>query len=749
MPLRSRSLPFAFVLVAVCCAYANHFGNGFHFDDSHAVVHNPYVRNLHNAVRFFTDATTFSVVPANQSYRPIVTLSLALDYALGGGYRPFWFQLSTFVVFLAQLGAMFAFLGVLLERVRPDPRNRFVAALATALYGLHPAIAETVNYVIQRADVYSTCGVVAAFALYARFPQARRRGFYLIPLALALLSKPPAVVFPALLGLYVLWFEPRGAGPPWRAALRAAAPSAVLCVLYVWLASAMTPKSFAAGEIPAWSYDLTQPFVWLRYFGAFFLPVRLNADSDLGAFAGINAAALAGFAFVAALAAIVWATAREARLRPIAFGVAWFAIASLPTSLYPLAEVENDHRMYFPFVGLALAVAWAAVLALDAFAGRVEAGRLNRGAVGLAIVVLAAYGFGVHQRNEVWRSDESLWYDVTIKSPTNGRGLMNYGLSQMEAGRYATALSYFERAALYRQNYGTLEINLGIASGALGKRADAERHFLRAIELVPADGESHYFYGRWLGETGRPADAIAEYRRASAVNPALVEARRALMLASLDEGDLTDARREANALLAFDPNDADARRTLTVREDAAFWIEMSHRRCGERRYRECIAAAREALRRDRRAYVAYHNLGAAYGGLELWNEALDYERAALRIAPHYAPAEHDRALYAAQARLRGPKTAGDFLAQSFRYDRAGDYRRSIEAARAALALRPRYAEAYNNIAAGYAGLAMWDDAAVAATQALRLAPGYQLAKNNLAWALREKAAAAKRPAVRQ
>ena len=50
---------------------------------------------------------------------------------------------------------------------------------------------------------------------------------------------------------------------------------------------------------------------------------------------------------------------RRKQARPIAFGLLWFFLALLPTSLVPLAEVTNDHRMFFPFVGLALAVFWS------------------------------------------------------------------------------------------------------------------------------------------------------------------------------------------------------------------------------------------------------------------------------------------------------------------------------------------------------------------------------------------------------
>src|ERR1700729_3675329 len=95
------------LLLVVALAYSNHFQNDFHFDDFHTVNNNPYIRSLHNAKLFFTDSTTFSVLPANRTYRPLVTLSLAFDYWLGGGLKPLYFHLDTFLWFLGQLALMF------------------------------------------------------------------------------------------------------------------------------------------------------------------------------------------------------------------------------------------------------------------------------------------------------------------------------------------------------------------------------------------------------------------------------------------------------------------------------------------------------------------------------------------------------------------------------------------------------------------------------------------------------------------
>jgi tetratricopeptide (TPR) repeat protein len=59
----------------------------------------------------------------------------------------------------------------------------------------------------------------------------------------------------------------------------------------------------------------------------------------------------------------------------------------------------------------------------------------------------------------------------------------------------------------------------------------------------------------------------------------------------------------------------------------------------------------------------------------------------------------------------------------------------------ALALQPRYAEAYNNIAAGHNALGEWDAAVAAAERALQIKPDFALARANL-----EHARAQKQPA---
>ncbi len=183
-------------VTAVCLAYVNSFGDGFHFDDYHTIVNNPAIRHLGNIPRFFTDAHTFSILPANQTYRPIVSTTLAFDYWMGHGLKPFYFHIGTFLVYLLQLAAMLLLFRMILNRTRPATDHFLVATFAAAWYGLHPAMAETVNYIIQRGDVYEACGVVYAMLLYIALPRWRRTGVYLLPFILGCSASRLRLSFP-------------------------------------------------------------------------------------------------------------------------------------------------------------------------------------------------------------------------------------------------------------------------------------------------------------------------------------------------------------------------------------------------------------------------------------------------------------------------------------------------------------------------------------------------------------------------
>jgi len=654
VPRRTTVLIAALVLCAVTLTYSNHFQNSFQFDDQHTVQDNVYIRSLSNIPRFFTDAATLSRNPLHRSWRPLVTTSLAIDYWLGGGLEnTFYFHLSTFLWFLLQVLLMYVLYVRLLDLVRPDPRNRWIAWFAAAWYGLHPAIAETVNYIIQRGDVMSTLGVVAALVVYARFPEQRKYGLYLIPCALGVLAKPPALIFPLLLLAYVLLFEESVSARGFWAAARKSVPATALSLALAALQWSMTSKTFLPSTGSAYDYLITQPYVALRYFRSFFLPTHLSADSDLQAFSSIlHPEVLLGFLFLGGLLFAIYATARRSDTRPISFGLVWFLLGLAPTSLFPLFDVENDHRMFFPFVGLVIAVAWAGNLVLLR-----RPLRDRRWAATAGLVCLLPYALGTRARNNVWRTPESLWRDVIAKSPRSARGLMDYGLALMGKADFSTALAYFERAAVFAPDYSLLEINLGNVNGALNRDAEAERHFRRAIQLDPQQADPYFHYARWLDYKDRDREATEALNTALALNPVHMGARYVLLYLYAKHKRWDRVKSLAEDCLKVAPNDgfvlkfrsaeqklaglvASAEALARSQPTPESFLQLSavYDRMG--RFQDSIAAANEALRLRPDFAEAYNNLARTYLSMEQWNEAIRAASEALRIKPDFEAARN-------------------------------------------------------------------------------------------------------------
>jgi hypothetical protein len=84
---------------------------------------------------------------------------------------------------------MFFFFVKMLDAVSANTPNRFIALFATGLYMLHPALAETVNYIISRSDTLSTLFVIMAFVVYQYSAVARRFYLYLIPMLIGSAGK--------------------------------------------------------------------------------------------------------------------------------------------------------------------------------------------------------------------------------------------------------------------------------------------------------------------------------------------------------------------------------------------------------------------------------------------------------------------------------------------------------------------------------------------------------------------------------
>ncbi|MFN2386395.1 MAG: tetratricopeptide repeat protein [Thermoanaerobaculia bacterium] len=566
---RSLILWGAGLLLLLLVAYSNHFRNGFHFDDSHVIENNAYIRSLRNIPRFFRDASTFSSYPQNAAYRPLVSATLALDYWFAGGLDPVPFHVTQLTLH-ALLGALvFFFLLRVLAISGLGPHRGLAALLGSGLFLLHTVQTETLNFLSSRSEILSTAGVVGSFVLYQYAPRWRRNFVWMLPAVLGAFAKPSAIVLAPLVAIYLLLFAeelPRdragGAAPRRRAVWSVVWPAFVFAFGFYLLQDRLSGAEVFYGSTPRLEYLQTQVFAWLHYVRLFLFPLGLSADTDWEpitewydsrVFAGLLVAGLL-------TGASVLYARRRAPGKAVLFGVLWFYVALAPSSsVFPLSEMINEHRPYFPYIGLVLAAAAGIADGLGILrARRGSTSLLARAVLPLSLLLLTSHAAATYERNKVWATDETLWRSVTAASPRNARAWMNYGLIFMARGDYANARYCFERARTIAPNYDILEINLGILDGATGNRASAEAHFRRAISLKGNLAGAHFYYGRWLAENNRLDEAARNVELAVEKSPADLTARHLLLDVYEKRGEAERACALAGATLEVVPSDPKA-----------------------------------------------------------------------------------------------------------------------------------------------------------------------------------------------
>ena len=506
--------------------YANALDNAFHLDDVYRIIDNPGIQSFWPPWRHFFDPTTSSTQPTIVQYRPLLPLSLSIDYAIAGeSERAFrignllWAWLASTLLYALVVELLSSWSGD--GHMAGKPWLRPAALLAALAFALHPISGIPINYLCARDLLMMQAFSLASLLSYVRMRRLGetwwRWAACLGWLAAALLSKTNAVALP----LYVLAFEVLVAKSSLRGTvLRVMGVGLVVLAFFAWTRWGLgfSDLSQVSAPTPWWSYAWTQFEVHAgRYIPHLVLPIGLQVEPRVKA-AGI-ASALAWVGLVALLASIVlaWALRRRSPLVSLAVAGYWFAM--LPSSsVVPLHALANDYRPYaaMPFFALGLAVLAhaAATRALGAAdgAGSVRGVWLRLLPLTVLLLFFAVTSFA---NNRIWRSGMTLWAHSVARG-TTALGHLNYAMS-LPAGderreHLAEALSINPNFTLARVNYGRLLVWQGAKAEGL---AEVET----ACRKHPASARARYWLGKTYDELGRAGDAREAYVAAADLDP--------------------------------------------------------------------------------------------------------------------------------------------------------------------------------------------------------------------------------------
>jgi len=565
-PVHQRALLaglLAAVVAATAAAYAPSLGGEFQFDDEPAIQRNPAIRSLE---RFASPAAWD--LPA----RPLTALTLALDYR-AGALDPRGYHLVNLLIHLAAVGLAFLLARRALAAADvPSPGP--AAVVVAGLFALHPLQTESVSYVIQRAESLASLCFLAALLLLLRAEEAPARGraavAWLAALAAAwagLAAKPVAVTIPLAFLLFGQAFGREAGWPGLRRRLVLAAPLLALSALATWQGLRATAGTTDAGlgvpGLPLADALLTQPRVVVRYLGLLALPIGQTVDHGVLPSRSLAepATLLALAALAALLGASAWLLSRDRPRTPApsrwplawraaGFGVAWFALLLLPSSLVPLADPLAEHRVYLASWGIFLGAVALAEAALE--------GRLKGPARGaLAAGLLALLGLLTWHRAGAWETRVSLWSAAVEVTPERARPHQNLGYAWLVRGEHERAVAEF-RAALAAGPDPLLQAeilrNLGSALAQLGRHGEAGQALLAAARHPGVEASARALHATSLVELGLLGPARQEAARALQLDPDSVTARNTLGQILLGTGDPAGAAEQFRLAIRLDPD---------------------------------------------------------------------------------------------------------------------------------------------------------------------------------------------------
>lgn len=601
-PLHHPLAHLSLILLLGTLAYSNTFGGPFVLDDLESIVRNETIRGLGN---FLPGGSGLDF----HFRRWVAYFSFAVNYRLGGlsvtGYH-----LVNLVVHLGTAALVYALVRLtfrtpVLADSRLAPQAGSVALLATLFFVVHPVQTQAVTYIVQRLTSLCTLFYLLSLVLYARGRLRHEESVHgsritktlhlfaasVLAAVLAMFTKEIAFTLPLTALLFEFSFfrgDPR---------------KRLLLLLPLLLTLAIIPILVLSGQelsaegtlrqtrvdIPRLHYLLTQLPVIATYLRLLILPVNQNLDYDYPIYTTfftppvfLSFLPLAGL-FTWALY-LFWRTratrsfapdhgsritdrdgnpspltphssrlADDPSVRMIAFGLCWFFLTlSVESSFVPLPDLIFEHRLYLPMAGIAAAAA-VMILILVQRTSALLAGRLPL--IAAAVIILALTG-ATWQRNRVWRSEVSLWADVTRKSPGKARPWYNLGTHLTDSGRPAEAIPPLMRAVSIDPQFADAWHNLGRAYLLTNHVAEALPSLRAAVRLDPEMDNAAVNLAAALIHHGLYAEAIPLLERVCQRIPAWAEARFNLGLAYAGVGNFRAAQRELTLLSRLSPSQA-------------------------------------------------------------------------------------------------------------------------------------------------------------------------------------------------
>ena len=502
------------ILITIIAAYSNTFQASWHFDDYQTIVNNPYIHlenlkpnSLYHTFFASPDGGKYS---GKKLYRPIPNLSFALNWYFGGD-SVFGYHITNIAIhFLTAILIFFIILSILdlpkfSDRFRGN--SQVIALLSTLLWALHPIQTQAVTYIVQRMAALAAMFSALSLLLYikGRCTGKQHSQIFLfigsaVSFLFALASKENTVVFPAAIILAeIIFFQDLSENRGKRvAAITGFAAVVSICLVIMVL----TPSKILSGyDLRSFTLSerlMTQPRVLMFHLGQIFfpLPSRFSIEHDFTISSSITIPWTTLPSMTAVIALIIIAILTIRKCPFFSFAVLfYFFNHAVESTVIPL-EIVFEHRNYLPsmFLFLPISIGVIHLIKTSRPKNRYVAPLLYAGTFSAVFFLIGS----TFLRNDVWKTEKTLWEDAIIKAPGQARSYQNLAFQYYEKiGRYDVALSLYNKAlTLHAPNpnrtRAQILTNIGVIHDKAGNYEKAYGLYQEALKSSPKELRPRY-----------------------------------------------------------------------------------------------------------------------------------------------------------------------------------------------------------------------------------------------------------------
>ncbi|HOL68244.1 MAG TPA: tetratricopeptide repeat protein, partial [bacterium] len=341
--MKKKVLVVCLLLIVGVVLYSNTFRVPFTFDDYHSIV-------LNDKIHSWGD---WSAIWSFSRARFLTYLTFALNYHFGGLHVT-GYHLVNLLIHLSASIVLFFFVLLLTGTAFEPERSFLIAAVASLIFLIHPLQTQAVTYIVQRAASLATLCYLATLWLYLKYrlsPERKRWLYYCLALLVAvagMFTKEICFTLPLMILMVNLI-----SGKAWRRdclpflLTMAVVPALHLSGVKGAGLGEIGRLAEPSGTIGPLTYLFTQFRVLVSYLRLLLFPIKQNLDYDYPVYHSFLVPPVWGsFLLLAFLSGLGFYAYRKGQ-RFFSLAVAWFFVAlAVESSIYPIADVIFEHRLY-------------------------------------------------------------------------------------------------------------------------------------------------------------------------------------------------------------------------------------------------------------------------------------------------------------------------------------------------------------------------------------------------------------------